>query len=220
MNATVTALVLKDLYLNRWPIAGTLAAGTVSLGLCLVHPIGIVVGGIAYLSAIIAFGCVIAMGIWKERENGTLLFSLSLPLSAREYLAARTAGAALSYLAVWVPLLAGAAVTISLSAVLAHGLVLLITLVSVFLLLEFCLLIGVALMARSEGPMVGALIVTNTLVSIYWWALESVPSVARSVSAPAANWDGAALGILAVQLVLAVLLLILPVQFGATKSLL
>lgn len=220
MNPLVTALAAKDLYLNRWPIAATLAAGLLSLGLCLLHPIGILVGGIAYLSSIIALGCILAIGIWKERENGSLLFSLSLPLSAREYLAAKTVGAALSYLAAWIPLLAGTAVIIPLSTVLPHGLWLFMTLLFVFLFMEFCLLLAVALQARSEGAITAIMIVTNAVVSIYWWGLSAVPAVARTLRSPGAAWDGSTLGILAAQLAVAVLLLVLPIRLAAKKGLL
>jgi hypothetical protein len=126
----------------------------------------------------------------------------------------------MSYLAAWVPLVAGAAVTISLSRLLPHGLILFITLLSVFLLVEFCLLIAVALQTRSEGPLTAAIIVTNTSVTLYWWALSLVPSVARTMRGPAAVWDSTALGILAVEVALAIVLLVLPVWLGGRRSLL
>jgi hypothetical protein len=220
VNPAVTSLIAKELYMNRWAITGMLLAGIVSLGLCLLNPVGIAVGALGYLAGLIAYGCMLAMGIWKEREQGSLLFSVSLPVSARGYLTARTLGALCSYLAAWIPLLIGAVVTIRLSSLLPHGMTLFITLLCVFLLLEFCLLVAVALLTRSEGPLTGTLIVTNTVVSLYWWGIANIPSVARTMRAPDAIWDGTALGILAVEVVLVPLLLLLPIQLGSRRSLL
>lgn len=217
MNPTFTALVAKDLYLNRWTIPTLVLAGLFSLSLCLISITTLLVGGLAYLAGLIAFGCIQAMSIWKDRENGALLFSLSLPVSRRGYLTARALGALLTYLAVWAPLVAAGVATVLLSSVIPHGALPFLVLLMVFLLMEFCLLMGVALTGASEGIITAFIIVTNTAVSLYWWGVATLPSMVRTSKGPEVIWDRTSLGLLILQIVLCVLFIAVPIQIGARR---
>jgi hypothetical protein len=220
MNSSFASLIAKDLYLYRWGIAATLLGGVLSLALCLTSTIGLAVGGLGVLVGLIVLGCMLAMGIWTERKEGVLLFSLSVPVSARGYLTARMLGALLSYLIAWSLLAPGAVLMIELSSIIPHGQITFTVLVFGFLLLEFCLLTAVALRTRSEAPMTAALILTNSSVSLFWWGIISVPAVGRTINGPAVVWNSTVLSIFTAEILLGGLLLLLSIQLSARKSLL
>jgi hypothetical protein len=219
MNSTFASLIAKDLFMNRWGIVSVLLGGVVSLALCLTGTlVGIAVGGLGLLVGVVVLGCMLSMGIWGERKEGALLFTLSLPVSARGYLTARMLGALLSFLIPWSLLAAGAVLMIELSRLIPHGQIPFTVLLFGFLLLEFCLLTSVALRARSEAPLTAAMIVTNSSVSLFWWGIISVPAVGRTINGPAAVWNTTVLSILAVEIVLSALLLVLPIQLSSRRS--
>lgn len=220
MSNPIASLVAKDVHMNRATIYAVLILGAAALGLCLGNIAAFAIGMLALLVAIIAMGCILAMGIWKERNERVLLFSLSLPVSARGYLTARTLGSLLSYLAVWLPLTAGAIVFIAMSHMIPHGLIPFAVLLLGFLLTEFCLLTGVALLARTETQLSIAMIITNASVTVFWWGMVLVPSLGLTKPSPTATWSPAALTILAAEILVSILVLVVPIHLGARKSLL
>jgi hypothetical protein len=220
MSNTIASLIAKDIHMNRGVIRALLISGAVALGLCLGNLATFAIGALALLVAVISMGCTLAMGIWKERSERVLLFSLSLPVSARGYLTARTLGTVLSYLAVWLPLTAGAIAVIATSRVIPHGLIPFTVLLLGFLLAEFCLLTGVALLSRREVQLSIAMIIANASVTVFWWGMVLVPSVGLAKPGPVAVWSGTVLTILAVEILASILVLVLPIHLGARKSLL
>jgi ABC-2 type transport system permease protein len=221
MNSTVGSLIAKDLYMNRWAMAGVVLGGVVSLALCLTNSIaGVMVGGLSVMVGVIALGCMLAMGIWNERKEGALLFTLSLPVSARGYLTARMLGALLSFLIPWSLLTAATVLMIELSSLIPRGTIPFTVVIFGFLLLDFCLLTAAALLARSEALVTAALMVTNTWVTLFWWGTASLPAVSRAMKSSAVIWDGAVLSILAAETVFGACALVLPLHLNARKSLL
>ena len=89
--AMVSTLILKDWYLNRWLVLASVLVGLASLAIVLTGK------QVAFLLSII-FLCMVIIGVGaqlatvttiNERKEQTLAFIISLPVSWREYTAAK-----------------------------------------------------------------------------------------------------------------------------------
>jgi len=88
--AMVKRLIVKDWYLQRWPIVASLVGIVATLGI-------ISTGGL--IMVIISIGAQMAVAtIVTERKEQTLAFVMSLPISYREYTACKIWGNLLIFL--------------------------------------------------------------------------------------------------------------------------
>src|SRR6201988_1160042 len=89
--AMVRRLILKDWYLNRWMILGSVPAGLASLAIVLTgKDVAFLISIILLCTVIIGVGSQLAVATTvNERKEQTLAFVMSLPVSWREYTAAK-----------------------------------------------------------------------------------------------------------------------------------
>ena len=89
-RSVVRQLIVKDLYLTRWMVVGSLAAGAAAIALM---PLGVVSGYVSSVSLIctlIILNIFLVMsGIVQERKDKVQLFFLSLPVSTAQYTIAK-----------------------------------------------------------------------------------------------------------------------------------
>ena len=93
MNIVTRKLIAKELYVNRWLIAGGASSGVASMLIATLGKTGFNIGALTWLTTIIALGVMLAMyGIMNERKEHSLQFVLSLPLSIADYVRAKMLG--------------------------------------------------------------------------------------------------------------------------------
>ena len=96
------ALVRKDLYLMRGLIFLMVVIGMVSFVVTRFGNIGLAVGGLIFLTANIAGGIFMAMGMLiGERKEMARAFALSLPISGRGYDRAKLTAGYIAYVIPW-----------------------------------------------------------------------------------------------------------------------
>ena len=107
--AMVRSLIFKDWYFQRKAILLSLAGGLASLGIVIFGGnVGFYIGLIFLITIMIAIGATLVMGtLVGERENQTLAFVMSLPVSYREYSTAKILGNLLIFVPFWFTLVAG-----------------------------------------------------------------------------------------------------------------
>ena len=156
----VRRLILKDWYLNRWLILG-LDPRSASLLWRSSSP----AKQVAFLLSIILL-CMVIIGVGaqlaivttvNERKEQTLAFIMSLPVSWREYTAAKILANLIIFLIPWLIITAGALGVLCLPGA-THGLIPFTAIMSVEMLVTTCLIIVAGIITESRhGPTVAIL---------------------------------------------------------------
>lgn len=189
-RSIVWQLIGKDLYLHRWFIAISLVAGLAALPFA--GDDGVIgnIGLILLLTAIVALGVFIAMyGVLSERQTKSLLFVLSLPISPMQYAVAKVAASMIAFLIPWGVL----TVTILGHNILydppADGQLPFQAAMMLFFLANFCALLALLFVTRSEVWAIAGILVTNFGVAAYMNAVPRMPGVAGTGELPDPVWS-------------------------------
>lgn len=200
MKSIVGRLILKDLYLVRWMIAGSIAAGLVSLA---VMPLGTTyrfVGGVSLICVLIVLNIFLVMGgVVQEKKDKVVLFILSLPVSTSQYTLAKVLANAIAFTVPWLVLTAANIAVIDLSPI-PNGVVPFWVAILGYLLFYYCALLAVSLLKDSTGWNAAAIIVGNVSVNFIIPFLLSRPSVRAHGDGPVAVWTGDLVAIIAIEI--------------------
>jgi ABC-2 type transport system permease protein len=205
----VKSLILKDWYLQRWAIIGSVAAGLVTLGITVSgSKAAFLLGIIALVTVIIAIGAHLAIStIVSERKEQTLPFVMTLPISFREYTAAKIFGNLSIFLVPWLSLVLATFTIILLAPGIPHGLIPFVAIMSVEILVSTCLIIAVAVISESQGWSIAAIMVGNLALNGIGYYVAHIPSIARGMDSATIQWSPAASVSILTEFALIVLLL-------------
>jgi hypothetical protein len=204
----VGRLIWKDWYFQRRAILLSLAGGLVSLGIVAFGgKAGFTIGLIFLVSIMIAIGATLVMSTMiGERENQTLPFVMSLPITYLEYSVAKILGILLIFVPFWLILVAGSLALI-LAAPVIHGLFAFTVIMAVELLAGICLMLAVALVTESKGWAISAMLVGNVGFNVAGYFFAHVPGIADGLWGTSIRWTPAASISLSTEFALIVLML-------------
>lgn len=150
--AIVRQLILKDWYLNRAVILGSIPVGLFALALVLTgKQIAFMLCIILVCMVIVGVGAQLAMVTTvNERKEQTLAFVMSLPVSWREYTAAKILANLIIFLIPWVLLTAGAIGVLLLPGA-THGLVPFTAIMAVEMLITTSLIVALGIITESQA---------------------------------------------------------------------
>lgn len=218
MNIVTRKLVAKELYVNRWMIAGGSASGVIAILIATVSKTGFNVGALTWLTTIIATGVMLALyGITNERKEHSLEFVLSLPLSISQYVRAKMLGLAAGFLVVWLVASAAALLLVFGSSEVPDGLAAYVILLCMFMLANFAVVLCGALYARSEALTSGVIVVTNMGVSIFMFTVGPLPAIQDHMWAPAPVWNDTFWIVLGCELAVLLIAFALPFFLAARR---
>ena len=216
-GSVVKRLVYKDVYLHRYMLVLALAFGLVSVIASGTSRIAFSVGSVLYLTTVIAFGVILVMyGIAQERKDKALLFVLSLPISPKQYLQAKMLSILTIFFVPWFVLTAGA-VVMMLVTIIPDGLVPFFILVSTFLLMNFAVILCLALLTVSELAITSTVILTNMSVSLFFILLANIPAIQMHTGDNVLIWSRQFFIVLASELAVMLIALTLPLYFGRAR---
>lgn len=206
---TVWRLILKDVHLQRWNWSGALVAGLLAIGaMALGGGIGLYMGGVLMVTVLVAHGTSLAiLTVVEERQQQTLPFILSLPVSRSQHTLAKILGNLLIFGATWGILLAGSLAVVLGSADLPDGLVAYVVLVAVEILVSTCLILSVAMVTQSLAWSIGTMIAGNLVFNGFVFLLFNTPAFVASAESPSVVWPVEVLSLLAIGLACAILAL-------------
>lgn len=166
-RSPVVALIAKDVYLYRWMTLGSLVAGLAALPLLGAGGTLSILGMILFVTVMGVHSAIVAAhGPLSERQTHTLALVLSLPVSPLQAAMARIAASLVSYSIPWgVLFLVLVSLQLALPAEQSNlpytvGLM-------VFLLANFCVLLAMVMIGRSELWCIAGLIGSNTAVPVF-----------------------------------------------------
>jgi ABC-type transport system involved in multi-copper enzyme maturation permease subunit len=198
-NSIVWRLIAKDLYLYRWLIAGSLAAGLASL-LIRRFDLSDSIGLILFMTSIIALGVFIVMyGILTERKEKSLLFVLSLPVSPMQYSTAKIAASLIAFLIPWLVLTVTILVISAAFDPPPDGSIPFTVAMMLFFLANFCVLVALLLITESEYWAIAGILGTNFGVAVYMNTVYNLPAIQAHTDGPVAVWNRTVLTIIGVE---------------------
>lgn len=211
MNPVIRKLVVKELFINRWMIASTIIVGLISVVVSGFGKTAYSIGGLMWLTALVAFGVILAVyGIVQERKEHVLPFVLSLPISGRDYLRAKMLGLLLCYLVVWLPLATAAVIAVLSAPSLADGFLPFVVLLCVFLLANFTVVLGGMLFVPSETAQNVLIIVTNMGITLFMFGIFAIDGIRLHSAGPVPVWNSAFFTVLGCELLLITIMLCAP----------
>jgi ABC-2 type transport system permease protein len=189
-NASIVgALIRKDLYLMRGAMLASIVAGSIGLALIPISRVLAYVGAVTLICVLVILNIFVVMySVAGERREKTLLFILSLPVSAMDYTLAKVTATAIAFGVPWLFLTAATAITVVVSPIPDGVLPYWMTLL-VYLLAYYCALLGVVLLKDSTGWHASAITIGNVSVNFLIPFLLSRPSVVTHGEGPVAVWS-------------------------------
>jgi ABC-2 type transport system permease protein len=206
--AMVRRLILKDWYLNRWMIIAAVPAGLASLAIVLTgKPIAFMLCIIFLCMIIVGVGAQLAMVTTvNERKEQTLAFVMSLPVSWREYTAAKILANLILFLIPWLPITAGAIIVLLLPGA-THGLVPFTAIMSVEMLITTCLIVGAGIITESQAWTTAGIFCSSLGINILGYLFAHLRGISSYMWGKQVHWTGTAWAVLVAELLTVPLLL-------------
>lgn len=211
MSIVTRKLIAKELYVNRWFVAGGAGAGVAAALIAALGKTGFNVGALTWLTTIIATGVMLALyGIMNERKEHALQFVLSLPLSIADYVRAKVLGLTLCFLVVWLPSCAAALALVFAHPDVPDGVAPYTVLLCVFMLVNFTIVLCGTLHARTEALTSAIIVLTNMGVSIFMFTIGPMPGIGQHMWGPTPLWNSTFWAVLGCELAVLVIAFALP----------
>jgi ABC-2 type transport system permease protein len=189
----VKSLILKDWYFQRRAILLALGGGAVSLGIVAFggQP-GFTLGLILLVTIMVMLSAMTVMAnVIGERENQTLAFTMSLPISYLEYTTSKIVGNLLIFVPFWLTIVAGS-VALIVAAPVIHGFFAFAIIMAVEILVSTCLMIAVALVSESKGWTISAMMVGNVALNVVGYLVAHIPGIRNGMFGNVIQWRPAA----------------------------
>lgn len=199
MSSIALQLIWKDLYVLRWVVLPCLASGLAAVAIMPLGNVPAYVGGVSLICILVILNIFLVMhGVAQERKDNVLLFVLSLPVSTRQYVAAKMTSNAIAFVGSWA-ILTLAAVAVIDRSTLPNGILPFLLAVLAYLLFYYFVLLAVAIVSGS-GVWHGAVITAgNISINFLIPLLLGVPSIAANWSSATAVWTAGIATLIAVE---------------------
>jgi hypothetical protein len=219
-TAIVKQLVFKDWYLQRWPVAGYLAASALALLFLGTGGSGSFYAGIIVLITVLMAGGIqlLLSTIINERTEHTLPFVMTLPVSNHQFTAAKVTANLTMFLAPWTALTVGSLLILNARSAETRALIPMATVTLLELFATYCLLLLVALITESQPWSIGVMVATNLGFQAWLYYVSRIPGIAHGMRTHRLEWSPGTLVLLAAEVAISLLLLSLTFVFRARKT--
>lgn len=197
----VKKLILKDWYLQRLAIVLSILGGALSLAIVARGgQAAFTLGTILLVTALVTIGATLGMNLTVlERKEQTLAFVMSLPVSYREYTAAKLLSVLLIFLIPWLAYMLGILALIELAPGL-HGLVPFVVIMGFEILANTCMIAAAGIISESQGWTITILMIGNLVLNGYGYFVAHIPSIGNGMFGPVLHWSATASGLLAAEI--------------------
>jgi hypothetical protein len=194
----VRRLIAKDWYLLRWTVFGYVAGGLISVFLLATGGEAMFnAGGILTITVLIALGMhVVTATVVGERIEHTMPFVMSLPVSIAQYTFAKIVANALIFFGAWLVITLGVSGVVLFRASVPHGLIVVSTIMLLYLLTSYSVVLATAISTESMGWTIGAVVVGNILLNVLMYGLGHIPSIQSTYASNEIVWSSSAVNVL------------------------
>ncbi len=200
MNSPVIrTLILKDWRLHRLHIILSLvASGAALLVLQFRNEAAFVIGSVWLFVSLIVLGSMLPVSnVINERKKQSVVFLMSLPVSALQYAVSKVVSTIGMFLAPWGASAVAATIFALSRRDIPNGIVPFILILFGLPLVGFCLVAGTALISESEGWTISATIVCNSSYGLIYYFIVRNPAINGAFKSPTPVWSPPVLMILA-----------------------
>ena len=167
----------------------------------------------------IALGMHVVMAtVVGERIEHTLPFVMSLPISIRQYTLAKLAANASLFVGGWLLISLGVCGVVLFRSGVPHGLIMLSTIMLMYLLASYFVLLAVAITTESMGVTIATVITSNILLNVLMYSISTVPSIKRTYDSVSIIWNDAGLWVIGAEAAVIFVALGLTFIFQARKT--
>ena len=207
-NSMVKRLILKDWYFQRQAILLAFAGGAVSFGIVFTGTqAGFTIGLILLVTVMVMISAMTVMGnVLGERENQTLAFAMTLPISYLEYTTSKIVGNLLLFIPFWLTMLAGSLTLIVLTPAI-HGFFAFAIIMAVEILLSTCLMLVTALVTESKPWSISAMVTGNLALNVVGYLVAHLPGIKEGLFGTQIYWTPTATITLSIEFALIALLI-------------
>lgn len=181
MTSSITRqLALKDFYIARSTLAGSLIAGLISIAVTPLGPVAFYVGAVCFICVLVVLTIFTVMtGVMQEKKDNVLAFLLSLPVSTIQYWWIKIGVNVAMYAGAWLILTLAALLTIHLSAI-PNGLIPFALAIAAYMFSYYTVLLAVAVATESLVWTTAAIVVGNISVNFLIPFVFRLPSASTS----------------------------------------
>ena len=200
----VGRLIRKDWEFHRKPMIAYTVVGALSLALLAFGAkLQFYVGSVLYISALIAAGVHLIMAsVVQERSRKNLAFVMSLPVSAMDYTRAKLYANVLVFLLPWTLLSGLGLLTVLMRRGLPNGLIPFLIVITLEILVGYCLTLAVAMVSESEGWTIAAVVFANLGFQFFLYFVSHLPSVEATLEGPRVVFGPALQAILVIEVLM------------------
>jgi len=204
----IKTLILKDWHFQRTAILLAFAGGAVSFGIVFTGTqAGFTIGLILLVTVMVMISAMTVMGnVLGERENQTLAFAMTLPISYLEYTTSKIVGNLLLFIPFWLTMLAGALALIVYSPPI-HGFFAFAIIMAVEILLSTCLMLVTALVTESKPWSISAMVTGNLALNVVGYLVAHLPGIKEGLFGTQIYWTPTATITLSIEFALIALLI-------------
>lgn len=220
MNGNVIrTMILKDWRLHRMQILISIAACAISLGIVqLKSETAFLIGTIAFFVSLIVFGSMMPVSnVINERKKQTVVFLMSLPVSALQYAISKLVSTIGMFLVPWGAMVIAGFILIVSRHDIPNGIIPVAFILFGFPLIGFCMIAGAALISESEGWTIAATIACNSSYGLVWYFVIRDPAINRNLNSSVPVWSTPVITILAGEAAAFALLLALTFYLQSRK---
>lgn len=217
-NSAVQCLVIKDYQLYQKVTAIYLLGGILGLAiLSLPHVYCFYMGGILLMTVMVAAGFhMINLTVINEKKEQTLPFVMSLPISPLDYAMGKLIANLLVFMVPWLMLTLGL-VFITLYGPIANGLLPFMLLILVQLVVNYLVVLSLAIVTESEGWSIFAMVIVNLFLNPVIMLMAQNPVFNQHFQSEQFVWPVQASLILIAQLAIALVFVVATVLFQARR---
>jgi ABC-2 type transport system permease protein len=220
MNGTVIrTLILKDWHLHRTQILISIAAGAISLGIVqLRSETAFLVGTVLFFVSLIVLASMMPVSnVINERKKQTVVFLMSLPVSALQYAISKMISTIGMFLVPWGAMAVAGSILIVSRHDIPNGIIPAAFILFGFPLIGFCMIAGAALTSESEGWTIAATIVCNSSYGLIWYFVIRDPAINGTLKSPVPVWSAPVVTILGAEAAAVALILGLTFYLQSRK---
>lgn len=203
----IKKLVIKDWHLTRKIIAMYMGGAILALSFISLGEAAFYMASVLLICMLIGLGNhQIAITLINERKEQTLPFIMTLPISPRDYAAAKLIANISIFLIPWLIILLGLIGVIYTTGI-ANGLIPYSVIFCTFFLLNYFLTWAIGMAVESEGGVIFVMVFLNCLTSPFMYVLGKTPALMSNIQGQEAIWNSTSIGILSAEILLALLAL-------------
>jgi ABC-2 type transport system permease protein len=210
MNSSmVKRLILKDWYLQRLPIALSVLGGIAAMAILILGgKAGFTMGLILLVTVLVASSAISTTNLTVlERKEQTLPFLMSLPISFREYTAAKLIAILVVFLIPWSVSMGASFAVLALAPTHSQGLIPYVAIMGSEMLMSTCFIAAVGLITESQGWTITAVMIGNLAINGIGYLVAHIDGVSRYMFGPVARWTTTASALLIAEYALMALML-------------